>query len=123
MAEEVPANPSGGSHESGDQGDQSPRRNFRTPEGFLPITNIFRIMKKVLPRNGKITKDAKETMQECVTEFISFITSETSEMLQNEKRKTINGDDILRAMTTLGFDDYIAPLRMYLRKYREVITL
>ena len=41
-------------------------------------------------------------IQECVSEFISFITSEASDKCQNEKRKTINGDDILWAMTTLG---------------------
>ena len=43
---------------------------------FLPIANISRIMKKSLPANAKIAKDAKETVQECVSEFISFITSE-----------------------------------------------
>ena len=37
-----------------------------------------------------------------------------------EKRKTITGDDILYAMTTLGFDAYIEPLKLYLQKYREV---
>jgi nuclear transcription Y subunit beta len=62
---------------------------------FLPIANIARIMKKVLPGNAKIAKDAKESIQECVSEFISFITSEASEKCQQEKRKTINGDDIL----------------------------
>jgi histone H3/H4 len=29
-----------------------------------------------LPENAKIAKEAKECMQECVSEFISFITSE-----------------------------------------------
>jgi hypothetical protein len=37
-----------------------------------------------------------------------------------EKRKTINGEDILFAMTTLGFDNYVEPLKLYLQKYREV---
>lgn len=36
-----------------------------------------------------------------------------------EKRKTINGEDILFAMTTLGFDNYVEPLKVYLQKYRE----
>lgn len=36
-----------------------------------------------------------------------------------EKRKTINGEDILFAMTTLGFDNYVEPLKLYLQKYRE----
>lgn len=52
-------------------------------------------MKKTLPNNAKIAKDAKESIQECVSEFISFITSEASDKCQQEKRKTINGDDIL----------------------------
>ncbi|CAN4116983.1 unnamed protein product [Withania somnifera] len=107
-----PTSPNGGgSHESG--GEQSPRSNVREQDRFLPIANISRIMKKALPANGKIAKDAKETVQECVSEFISFITSE-------EKRKTINGDDLLWAMATLGFEDYIEPLKVYLARYREM---
>lgn len=35
-----------------------------------------RIMKKALPGNAKIAKDAKDAIQECVSEFIGFITSE-----------------------------------------------
>ena len=77
-------------------------------------------MKKALPANAKIAKDAKETVQECVSEFISFITSEASDKCQREKRKTINGDDLLWAMSTLGFEEYVEPLKVYLHKYREV---
>ncbi|CAM8933142.1 unnamed protein product [Rhodiola kirilowii] len=117
---EAPASPGGGgSHESG--GDQSPRSsNAREQDRFLPIANISRIMKKALPANGKIAKDAKETVQECVSEFISFVTSEASDKCLREKRKTVNGDDLLWAMATLGFEDYIDPLRVYLTKYREI---
>jgi len=49
----------------------------------------------------------KRTPQECVSEFISFITSEASDKCLQEKRKTINGDDLLWAMSTLGFDKYV----------------
>ncbi|KAL0382624.1 UNVERIFIED_CONTAM: Nuclear transcription factor Y subunit B-8 [Sesamum calycinum] len=109
-----------GSHESGGGGgDQSPQSGVREQDRFLPIANIGRIMKKALPANGKIAKDAKDTVQECVSEFISFITSEASDKCQKEKRKTINGDDLLWAMATLGFEDYIAPLKAYLARYRE----
>ena len=38
---------------------------------------------------------------------------------QAEKRKTINGEDILFAMSTLGLDNYVEPLKLYLQKYRE----
>lgn len=55
-----------------------------------------------------------------MSEFISFITSEASERCHQEKRKTINGEDILFAMSTLGFDMYVEPLKLYLQKFREV---
>lgn len=86
---------------------------------WLPIANVARIMKNALPENAKIAKEAKECMQECVSEFISFITSEASEKCQQEKRKTVNGEDILFAMTSLGFENYAEALKVYLSKYRE----
>lgn len=93
--------------------------NKNDPERLLPIANVSRIMKKSLPANAKISKDAKETVQECVSEFISFVTGEASDKCQREKRKTINGDDLLWAMTTLGFENYVGPLKDYLSNYRE----
>ncbi|XP_073314880.1 nuclear transcription factor Y subunit B-8-like [Primulina huaijiensis] len=110
-----------GSHDSGG-GDHSPQSSVKEQDRFLPIANIGRIMKKALPANGKIAKDAKDTVQECVSEFISFVTSEASDKCQKEKRKTINGDDLLWAMATLGFEEYIAPLKAYLARYREVLS-
>lgn len=86
---------------------------------WLPIANVARIMKNALPENAKIAKEAKECMQECVSEFISFITSEASEKCHQEKRKTVNGEDILFAMTSLGFENYAEALKIYLTKYRE----
>ena len=103
-----------------DDEDDEKGGNVREQDRFFPIANISRIMKKALPANAKIAKDAKETVQECVSEFISFITSEASDKCQREKRKTINGDDLLWAMSTLGFEEYVEPLKVYLHKYREV---
>ncbi|KAF2662910.1 hypothetical protein K491DRAFT_686064 [Lophiostoma macrostomum CBS 122681] len=88
---------------------------------WLPIANVARIMKMALPENAKIAKEAKECMQECVSEFISFITSEASEKCQQEKRKTVNGEDILFAMTSLGFENYAEALKIYLSRYRETL--
>uniref|UniRef100_N1QWE7 Nuclear transcription factor Y subunit B n=1 Tax=Aegilops tauschii TaxID=37682 RepID=N1QWE7_AEGTA len=99
---DVPASPPGGGG-SGDGGDFG---NVREQDRFLPIANIGSIMKKAILANGKIAKDAKETLREA------------RDKCQREKRKTINVDDLLWAMATLGFEEYIEPL--YLQKYREV---
>lgn len=58
-----------------------------------------------------------------MSEFICFITSEASDKCKQEKRKTINGEDLLWAMSTLGFDKYVDPLKIYLAKYRESVKL
>ena len=60
----------------------------------------------------------------CFTEKKNVcLMSRASDKCQREKRKTINGDDLLWAMATLGFEDYIDPLKVYLTRYREVIFL
>ncbi|XP_044483760.1 nuclear transcription factor Y subunit B-4-like [Mangifera indica] len=86
---------------------------------LLPIANVGRIMKQILPPRAKISKEAKQTMQECATEFISFVTSEASDKCHKENRKTVNGDDICWALSALGFDDYAGAIVRYLHKYRE----
>ena len=87
---------------------------------ILQIANVSRIMKATVPPTAKIAKDAKECVQECVSEFISFITSEAAEKCQLEKRKTIGGEDILNAMRSLGFEDYAETLKVHLAKLRDV---
>ena len=76
-----------------------------------------------MPLTAKISKEAKECVQECVSEFISFITSEAAEKCQMEKRKTIGGEDILYAMVTLGFENYAETLKIHLAKLRQVRPL
>ncbi|KAJ1884546.1 transcriptional activator hap3 [Kickxella alabastrina] len=97
--------------------------DIKEQDRFLPIANVARIMKRALPDNAKIAKEAKETVQECVSEFISFITSEASDRCHQEKRKTINGEDILWAMQSLGFENYTEALKIYLAKYRDSIKV
>ncbi|GMJ14072.1 hypothetical protein HRI_005076400 [Hibiscus trionum] len=105
---------------SGSNNDGGGGGSIKEQDRLLPIANVGRIMKQTLPPNAKISKEAKETMQECVSEFISFVTSEASDKCKKERRKTVNGDDICSALATLGFDDYAVPLKRYLYKYREL---
>lgn len=77
-------------------------------------------MKKSLPANAKIAKEAKDLVQEATCELIAFITSEANERCATEKRKTINGDDVLYAMKVLGFENYEEVCRVWLSRYRMV---
>mmetsp|Transcript_24566 Transcript_24566/g.38113 ORF Transcript_24566/g.38113 Transcript_24566/m.38113 type:complete len:80 (+) Transcript_24566:81-320(+) len=78
-------------------------------------------MKEALPKDkeAKIAKDARETVQECVSDFISFITSEACDKCLADKRRTINGNDLLYAMKQLGFERYLENLQLYFEKYQK----
>lgn len=95
---------------------------LREQDRWLPIANVCRIMKTALPASAKISKDAKECMQECVSEFVSFVTSEACEKCNIERRKTVNGEDVLFALTSLGFENYAEVLKIYLAKYRQELN-
>jgi hypothetical protein len=55
---------------------RSKKKNDDSDANIRNFAPVARIMKTALPENAKIAKEAKECMQECVSEFISFITSE-----------------------------------------------
>nr|CAB3447789.1 unnamed protein product [Digitaria exilis] len=113
------SNGGGGGAQAAQQQQQQAAPMIREQDRLMPIANVIRIMRRVLPPHAKISDDAKETIQECVSEYISFITGEANERCQREQRKTITAEDVLWAMSRLGFDDYVEPLSVYLHRYRE----
>ncbi|XP_047331291.1 nuclear transcription factor Y subunit B-4-like [Impatiens glandulifera] len=92
-------------------------------ELFIPMANVVRIMRRVVPPHGKIDDDVKKIVQHCVSKFIGLITTEANMHCQSESRRTIITDDILRAMAKLGFEDYVNPLSLYMFRYREAESL
>ncbi|KAM0931024.1 hypothetical protein ACQ4PT_000535 [Festuca glaucescens] len=84
----------------------------------MPIANVIRIMRRVLPPHTKISDDAKELIQDCVSEFISFVTGEANERCHAEHRKNVTAEDVVWAMDHLGFDDYVMPLTAFLQRMR-----
>lgn len=85
----------------------------------MPLNNVANIMKSVLPPGTKISKEAKQLMQDCCSELISFVTSGATEAVSEDKRKTVLGDDIIQSMYTLGFPNYSEIMTIYLQKYKE----
>ena len=86
----------------------------------LPLANVARIMKKALPSDASITREAKETMQECVGELISLITHEAVKKSNLRGGKTLRGEELLLAFHHLGFERYAEALTIYLAGYRGV---
>lgn len=63
--------------------DNSDKDGGREHDRYLPIANVARIIKSVLPDNAKTAKDARDAIQECASEFISFVTSEGWQLLSS----------------------------------------
>ncbi|KAL6596575.1 hypothetical protein ACP70R_047218 [Stipagrostis hirtigluma subsp. patula] len=92
---------------------------IREQDRLMPVANVVRLMRHKLPPHAKIADDAKDLIQECVSEFISFVTGEANDHCRSEHRKTVTADDIVWAMARLGFDDYVTPLTTFVRRMRE----
>ena len=76
----------------------------REQDRFLPIANVAKVMTRQLSSYGhaKIAHDAKMDMQECVTEFICFIMSQSNDSAVSDKRKTVTGIDIANSCREMG---------------------
>uniref|UniRef100_A0A8C2A3K0 Transcription factor CBF/NF-Y/archaeal histone domain-containing protein n=1 Tax=Cyprinus carpio TaxID=7962 RepID=A0A8C2A3K0_CYPCA len=85
---------------------------FREQDIYLPIANVARIMKNAIPQTGKVisgnfknvscnlgSKDAKECVQECVSEFISFMTSEPLKLYLQKFREAMKGEKGITPVT------------------------
>jgi len=75
---------------------------LREQDRLLPMANVARLMAMELPKDAKIARDAKVLMQEMVSEFICFITSEANDVSIAMGRKALTPDDILAAFENLG---------------------
>ncbi|CAD6272460.1 unnamed protein product [Miscanthus lutarioriparius] len=99
----------GGSHEGGGSGSGG---GYWEQDRFLPIANISRLRVHIL------CHQRFETVSDVCGDGADAA-CRASDKCQKEKRKTINGDDLLWAMATLGFEEYVEHLKIYLQKYRE----
>ncbi|KAL2940986.1 Nuclear transcription factor Y subunit B-5 [Bienertia sinuspersici] len=71
---------------------------------LLPIANIGRIMKQILPPSAKISKGAKGDNARVCHRVHRVCYRRGLRQVSQENRKTVNGDDICWALSTLGFD-------------------
>jgi len=92
---------------------------MKQSDRLLPVANVAGIMKKSIPQNAKISKDAKETMQRAASEFIAFITCKAQDICRLEKRKTLTGEDLVLSMEQLGLPSHADAGRRVLYKLRE----
>ena len=84
----------------------------------LPIANINRIMNNSVSKDTKISKEAREMIQDSCTEFIAFFTSQACETLRQDRRKTMLGEDIIKNLRDFNLYKYASLLEYYNDKFK-----
>ncbi|XP_066319413.1 transcriptional activator hap3-like [Miscanthus floridulus] len=88
----------------------------------LPMTNLVRLMRQVIPKRVKISSRAKDLTHDCALEFVGFLTGEAAERATAQHRRTIAPEDFTCSLQALGFDDYVKPMSTYISRYREQVN-
>lgn len=56
--------------------DPTQEDEFNERDTYLYSENVSRIMKRNMPSHGKVTKETKDAVNDCVCDFIRYITCE-----------------------------------------------
>ncbi|KAI5149441.1 nuclear transcription Y subunit beta [Enteropsectra breve] len=94
---------------------------IKPTDRLLPIANISKIMKGPIPALAKVSKDSKELMQRSASEFIAIVTCRAKDICEIEARKTVTGEDLIRAMEDLDMPYYAELTRQYYEQYRNLV--
>ncbi|KAG2653667.1 hypothetical protein PVAP13_1NG467300 [Panicum virgatum] len=56
----------------------------------LPMANLVRLMRQVIPKGVKVSARAKHLTHDCTVEFVGFVAGEASEKAQAQHRRIIS---------------------------------
>ncbi|CAB0020155.1 unnamed protein product [Nesidiocoris tenuis] len=76
----------------------------------LPLSVITRIVKDSLPNGTNVSKEARTALARAASVFILYITSTANDIATKSSRKTINTNDVLKALEETEFDEFMEPL-------------
>lgn len=90
----------------------------------MPEKVVTRLLRDALPDNVLVSKDAKNAACRSASIFILQLSITAAEIAQTNKRRTLENQDIIKAVTELGLEEYAPQLvRFGARKYITYISL
>ncbi|CAG5059924.1 unnamed protein product [Parnassius apollo] len=88
----------------------------------LPMTVVTRIVKESLPEGVAISKEARTGLAKAASVFVLYVTSAATNIVKNNKRKALTGQDVLEAMKDIEFDRFVEPLTEALEHYKQTVS-
>ena len=87
----------------------------------LPNSVVSRIIKEALPPNCKVSKEAQAAVAKAASVFVLYATSCANNVALKSHRKTIHGNDVIKAMDDMEFEKFIKPLENSLEcKFKRI---
>ena len=87
----------------------------------LPKATVQKIIGEILPLDIAITKEAREAITECSTEFIMILSTQLNDTAEKEAKKTIASDHVVTALEELGFQNYLEIVNKILDEHKELL--
>merc|ERR1712122_317238 len=85
----------------------------------LPNSVVSRIIKEALPPSCKVSKEAQAAVAKAASVFVLYATSCANNVALKSHRKTIHGNDVIKAMDDMEFEKFIKPLENSLDCWKE----
>jgi histone H3/H4 len=76
-------------------------------DGTLPKATVDKMVASLLPKNTIVPKESKELFQNGCIKFLNLLTLEANKICELEKKKTICYEHVYKALSNLGFEDYV----------------
>ncbi|AWU77156.1 hypothetical protein CAS74_001082 [Pichia kudriavzevii] len=90
-----------------------------TEDLSLPRATVQKILSEILPNDISFTKEAREALIECCINFIMIVATESNDIAEQDLKKTISTDHVIRAIDTLGFSHYVPLLKEFVESCRS----
>ncbi|KAI8866252.1 histone-fold-containing protein [Ramicandelaber brevisporus] len=92
--------------------------NQNDDELTLPRSTVARMVQEYMPSDLTCTKEAKDLIGECCTEFIHLLATQATEQCEKSSKKTITADHVLDALKALGYESYLPALNDVLEEHK-----
>ncbi|CAG2164192.1 unnamed protein product [Oppiella nova] len=81
------------------------------PEDFnMPSNVVSKIIKDALPHGVNVSADVRSAASRSASIFILYVTTCANDIAVANKRKTLSAQDVLEAITQIGFEEFTEEL-------------
>ncbi|KAF4521364.1 hypothetical protein B566_EDAN006953 [Ephemera danica] len=85
----------------------------------LPLSVVTRLVKDALPIGISMSKEARVALARSASVFVLYLTSSANLLAHKEKRSTIRGQDVIKALDDTDFTHFEEPLTKALEHFKK----